>query len=124
MENSSRALSHATPGGGAPLIAEHFRFRIEGLLRLTEHELQGFGTTRARKHMSARYRRMQFNLTGGLSMANENKTETGRQGVPPPEAEPAPKSKQDDETLREEAKSESTGDAPMDRVDESFIESK
>jgi len=57
-------------------------------------------------------------------MANENKTGTGRQGVLPPEAEPAPKSKQDDETLREEAKSESTGDAPMDRVDESFIESK
>ena len=57
-------------------------------------------------------------------MANENKTGTGRQGVLPPEAEPAPKSKQDDETLGEEAKSESTGDAPMDRVDESFIESK
>ena len=53
---------------------------------------------------------------------------TPRAGTPegdrPAGSQPTRKSKRDDEELREEGKSESTGDAPMDPADESFIESK
>jgi hypothetical protein len=57
-------------------------------------------------------------------MAAENTTGTGREADHPPGSQPTRKSKRDDEELREESKSESTGDAPMDPADESFIESK
>jgi hypothetical protein len=57
-------------------------------------------------------------------MATENKTGTGREADRPAGSQPTRKSKPEDEKLREEGKSESTGDAPMDPADESFIESK
>ena len=57
-------------------------------------------------------------------MATENKPGTVREGDRPAGSQPTRKSKRDDEELREEGKSESSGDAPMDPADESFIKSK
>jgi hypothetical protein len=57
-------------------------------------------------------------------MATENKTDIGQEGSRPAGSQPTRKSKQEDEALREHAKSEGTVDAPMDPEDESFIKSK
>ena len=60
----------------------------------------------------------------GLTMATDNKRRTGTDADHPKGSQPVRKSKQEDEALREHAKSEGTADAPMDPEDESFIKSK
>jgi hypothetical protein len=94
--------------------------RVNARLR----SIQGVGTMDARNSSATAPPAHISISTRGLSMATENKTGTGREGDRPAGSHPTRNSKRDDERVREEAKSESTGDAPMDPADDSFIKSK